>query len=70
VLAELRREGVPGSLAVERLDRVADVDLVPQQAADRRLRVWRSRRQADDREARPGDVILPEDAHVAAKSRL
>ncbi len=70
VLAQLGGQLVPGRLAVERLDGVADVRLVLQQAADGRRRVRRAARQADDREARPGDVVLPEHAHVAAESRL
>ena len=49
-----------GGLAVERLDRVADVGLVLQQPADRRLGVRATRREADDREPRPRDVVFPE----------
>jgi hypothetical protein len=70
VLAELRREGVPGRLAVERLDRVANVGLILEQSADGRRRVRRAGREADDHEPRPGDVVLPEDAHVTAQGRL
>ena len=69
VLPELRRQRIPGCLAVEGLDRVAEVRLVSEQAADRRRRVRRPARQADDREPRPGDVVLPEDAHVGAELR-
>ena len=61
---------VAGRLAVERLDRVADVGLVLEQPPDRRLRVGRVRREADDREPRPGDVVFPQLAHVVSKREL
>ena len=41
-----------------------------EQAADGRLGVRGIRRQADDREPRPRDVVLPEPSHLLAESEL
>ena len=57
VLAEEPRQLLSGSVAVEGLDRVADVGLVPEQPPDGRLGVGRAGGEADDRQARPGDVV-------------
>jgi hypothetical protein len=45
----------------------ADVGLVLQQSSDSGVGVRRTGRQADDRQPRPGDVVLPELAHVGAE---
>ncbi len=70
VKPELAGQLVAGRLAVERLDRVADVGLVAQQPPDGGLRVRSVGRQADDRQARPDDVVLPQASHVLAQREL
>ena len=63
-LGELRARG----RAVVRPDRVADVRLVLQQARLGRRQVGQAAGEADDRQARPGDVVLPELAHVVVQA--
>ena len=70
VLAQERCELLAGRGAVERLHRVAEVGLVPEEPRDGLLRVGCVRREADDREPRPHDVLLPEPVHRAAEREL
>jgi len=67
VLAQELRHLVTRRLAVERLHGVADVVLVLEQPRDGGLGVGRAAFEADDREPRPGDVVLPQLAHVDAE---
>src|SRR5262249_40093103 len=64
VLAEELSELRADRLAVEGLDGIADVGLVAEQPRDGGARVGRIALEADDREPRPRDVVLPELAHV------
>ena len=61
---------LPAVRAVVRLDRVADVDLVGQQARLGGLQIGQPAGEADDRQARPGDVVLPQLAHRVVEGEL
>ena len=61
---------LPAALTVVGLDRVADVDLVGEQPRLRRRQVRQVVREADDRQAGPGDVVLPELAHGVMEGGL
>ena len=67
VRAQLPGQLVTRRVPVEGLDGVTDVGLVLQEPPDRRVRVGGPCLEADDRQPRPGDVILPELAHVLAQ---
>jgi hypothetical protein len=65
-------ELVAGIVAVERLDRVADVHLVGQQSIGRDLeirQVFGRGRLADDEQPGPEDVVLPQLAHRVVELR-
>ena len=70
VLLEQLGQLIACGLAVERLDRVADVDLIPQQSTFGRREVGIAAREADDRQARPGDVLLPQFPHAVVEGQL
>ena len=70
VLAQQGGEAVAGGLTVVGLDRVADVGLVAKQPALGRLEIGQSGGEADDRQPRPGDVVLPELSHRVVECRL
>jgi hypothetical protein len=67
VLAEERGQPCAGGATVERLDRVADVLLVSEQALRGGGGVWQVGGGADDEQPRPRDVVLPETAHLVVQ---
>ena len=70
IAADLIAVAQKGDGAVERLHGVANVCLVPKQSGDGRFRVGGVRGQADDRQPRPGHVLLPEAVHRPAERKL
>ena len=70
VLLEQRCQAIAGGAAVVGLDRVADVDLIGQQPRLGGLQVRQAAGEADDRQARPGDVVLPQLAHRVVEGQL
>jgi hypothetical protein len=69
VLGEQGGEAIGRLRPVEGLDRVADVLLVAKQPLERRLQVGQLRREGDDRQPRPGDVVLPELSQPVVKAK-
>jgi hypothetical protein len=63
VFGEQGSQLIAGLIAIERLDRIADVHLVLQQTLCSGISVWQAGKGADDVDARPGNVIFPEFAH-------
>ena len=70
VLREQVGELVPRGLAVEGLDRVADVHLVLQQPVRRRLQIGQVGGEADDEQTRPGHVVDPQLTHPVVECPL
>jgi hypothetical protein len=64
VVLQQRGELLAGGVAVERLDRVAEIHLVLQETLGRRGLVREITEGAHDEEPGPGDVVLPQLAHV------
>ena len=70
VLLQQPRQLVAGGIAIERLDRIADIDLVAQKPRLGRREIRQIAGEADDREPRPGDVVLPQLAHPVVQDEL
>src|SRR5262249_51351446 len=70
VVVQQRGEPVAGRLAVEGFDGVADLHLVAQQAGGGGREAVGAVREGDDRQPRPGDVVLPELAHLVVEGHL
>jgi hypothetical protein len=70
VVREKLGQPIAGGLPVERLDRVADVDLVLQQSVECGLRRRRAGRELDDEHPRPRDVVLPQLSHRVVEREL
>jgi hypothetical protein len=70
VRAQELRQLRSGRAPVVRLDRVADVGLIGEQPVLCGLQIGQVRSEADDRQARPRDVVLPELAHSVVEREL